>query len=60
MSKVIMNIKTGMHSVNELDNYFDLLESMKNDLVKEDSKDYLKLSYLLLCAATLEYSLNCI
>ncbi len=33
---------------------------MRFDLEKEGSKDYLKLSYLLLCAATLKYPLNSI
>ncbi|MDZ4711959.1 MAG: hypothetical protein SGI89_06485 [bacterium] len=58
MPKLILNIETGFHSVNELEGYYKLLDSMRNDLKKEESPEYLKLSYLLFCAATLEYSLN--
>jgi len=60
MTKFNININTGMHSIEELDYYYSLLESMKLDLEEEEKKDYLKLSYLLICAATLEYTLNSI
>lgn len=44
--------------INQYDNYFGYLRDVQRDLQSPNSKDYLCFTYLALCSATLEYSLN--
>lgn len=44
--------------VTEIETYYKTLDTMRIDLMKTSSPKYLNVSYLLFCAATLEYTLN--
>lgn len=44
--------------VDQQENYFEILRDVHRDLSKKRHKSYLCFTYLALCAATLEYSLN--
>lgn len=58
MPKFIIDRKTKKGLYSELDDYYNFLEIMHLDMQKINCPQYTFLSFVLFCAATLEYSIN--
>ncbi len=58
MAKITYDLKANRFLISELKEYYEILDAMRIDLEKDNSPNYLNVSYILFCAATLEYSLN--
>jgi len=58
MPKFIIDVKTNKGLFSELDDYYKFLEDMSLDMQEIKCPQYTFLSFVLFCAATLEYSIN--